>query len=99
MLINLNNIAVSAYLAYTLSLRLNKEDVDTTSYDITLVLIMISAVVTAFVGKLISNKIVRIFLYFWNSSLISTGNSIKRWLTQYLILRLNFLNKIQMVVF
>ncbi len=62
-LINLNSIAVSAYLAYTLSRRMSageEEDIDESKYNITLIGIMISAIITSFLGKYLSNLIVSI---------------------------------------
>lgn len=60
-LINLNNIAVSAYLAYTLSHRMSTlgGEFDESKYDLILLSIMLSAVITSFLGKYFSNLIVR----------------------------------------
>jgi len=63
-IINLNSIAVGLYLAFTLSMRFGKPDNAEPAgsdqyYEVILLLIMISSVVTSFGGKYLSNKIVR----------------------------------------
>ena len=59
LLINLNALGVSGYLAYTLSHRLStQEEIDEKSYDIVLALIMVSAILTSFIGKYLCNLIV-----------------------------------------
>ena len=62
-LINLNNIAVSAYLAYTLSHRMSNagEEIEESKYNLILVSIMLSAIITSFLGKYFSNLIVTSF--------------------------------------
>ena len=61
-IINLNSIVVGLYLAFTLSQRFSDDDkVAITSdkyYEVVLLLIMVSSVVTSFGGKYLSNKIV-----------------------------------------
>ena len=57
-IMNLNSIAVGLYLAFTLSNSFNGES--SPSYNYILSLIMVSSVVTSFLGKYLSNKIVRI---------------------------------------
>lgn len=60
MIINLNAIGVSLFLAYTLSRKLSTTDeydnLNQESYNVILVLIMLSSIVTTFVGKYISNQ-------------------------------------------
>jgi hypothetical protein len=58
LLINLNSIAVSGYLAYTLSQKMNDEDIDSSQYNFTLLMIMVSSILTSFIGKFVSNRIV-----------------------------------------
>ena len=68
-IMNLNSIAVGLYLAFTLSKRFGNEAIEeTTQYNITLLAIMVSSVVTSFGGKYLSNKIVSI--QFVNCSLV-----------------------------
>ena len=61
-IMNLNSIAVGLYLAFTLSNSFTGES--SPSYNYILSLIMVSSVVTSFLGKYLSNKIVRISYFF-----------------------------------
>ena len=66
-MINLNSIAVGLYLAFTLSKRFGKEEGEVSSdqyYEVVLLLIMISSIVTSFGGKYLSNKIVSLTRFF-----------------------------------
>jgi ABC-type sugar transport system permease subunit len=65
LIINLNSISVGLYLAFTLSNRFNEDGSDQTQsswYNIILSLIMISSIVTTFLGKYLSNKIVSLIV-------------------------------------
>lgn len=58
-IINLNNMAVGLYLAFTLTTSFSATE-SPGSYNLILTLIMISSIATSFFGKYLSNKIVRL---------------------------------------
>lgn len=74
--INLNSIAVGLYLAFTLSKRFGKEPQKESSdqyYEVILLLIMVSSVVTSFGGKYLSNKIVSTLInHSWEINILSS---------------------------
>ncbi len=57
-IININNMAVGLYLAFTLTSSFSATE-SSSSYNLILTLIMISSITTSFFGKYLSNKIVR----------------------------------------